>query len=264
MNTFTRSYETEAIVIVKASPRIGAKHGETVCCAAIDLQGNWLRLYPISFRDLDNEQKFKRWNRIRFKCHRPSDDRRVESRRVVQSSLEVVGSLKKSERERFLENLIVTSLDAEEEQERSLALLKAEILDFKVVERSEDDIQKEKAEFDDHRSQLNLFRKRAIIPHKPCPYEFKYRYRTEDSDKPREGTCQDWETKIMFLRWERKDGEAKALKNIRRVLGEEYPAKGMLLAMGTHSSHPRWLINGVVRLDEIKQLALPLDSGGKR
>ena len=44
---------------------------------------------------------------------------------------------------------------------------------------------------------------------------------------------------------------------MRRVFGEEYPARGMLLAMGTQSLYPdTWLINGVVRLDEVEQLSL--------
>jgi hypothetical protein len=41
------------------------------------------------------------------------------------------------------------------------------------------------------------------------------------------------------------------------VFGEEYPTKGMLLAMGTHSQYPdTWLINGVVRLDDVDQPSL--------
>jgi hypothetical protein len=39
---------------------------------------------------------------------------------------------------------------------------------------------------------------------------------------------------------------------MKRVFGEEYPRKGMLLAMGTHSLYPEtWLINGVIRLDPV-------------
>ena len=125
MRALLRSGETEAIVIIKAAPQAGRRHGETVCCAGIDLQGDWLRLYPISFRRLDQGQKFGRWNRVKFKWRRPIDDRRIESRRVDQESLEIVGTLKKAERERFLANSIVTSLDKEREEERSLALLKA-------------------------------------------------------------------------------------------------------------------------------------------
>ena len=55
-----RSGETEAIVLIKAAPHASQKHGETVCCAVIDLEGNWLRLYPVSFRHLDDAQKFGR------------------------------------------------------------------------------------------------------------------------------------------------------------------------------------------------------------
>jgi hypothetical protein len=48
--------------------------------------------------------------------------------------------------------------------------------------------------------------------------------------------------------------EQRALAEMQRVFGEEYPTKGMLMAMGTHSLYPdTWLINGVVRLDEVEQ-----------
>jgi len=43
---------------------------------------------------------------------------------------------------------------------------------------------------------------------------------------------------------------------MRLVFGEQYPHKGMLLAMGTHSRYPdTWLINGVVRYNETGQLS---------
>src|SRR5579862_8099417 len=121
----TRSGETEVVVIVKAAPQVGQRHGETVCCAGIDLYGNWLRLYPVSFRTLDDGQKFGRWDRIRFKWRTPTDDARTESRRVDQDSISIVGTLKRAERERFLAKLITTSLDQERQNGRSLALLKA-------------------------------------------------------------------------------------------------------------------------------------------
>lgn len=182
-----RSGETEAIVIIKAAPQVGQRHGETVCCAGIDLQGHWLRLYPISFRTLDQGQKFGRWDRVRFRWRIPNNDHRIESRHVDQDSLEIVGTLRKAERERFLAKSIVTSLDKERKEGKSLALLKAEILGFRAKE-----------------------------------------YR-----------------------------QGHALSEVTRVFGKEYPSEGMLLAMGTHSQYPdTWLINGVVRLDDVKQSTL--------
>ena len=169
--------------------------------------------------------------------------------------MEIVGTLKKAERERFLANSIVTSLDREREEERSLALLKAEILDFNAVKKSAEDIQNETAKFDALRAQPDLFNAKLIIPYKPCPYRFKYRYRTDDGK--REGTCQDWEIEATFYHWAKEYGQEHALSEVTRVFGEECPSKGMLLAMGTHSLYPdTWLINGVVRLDDVEQPTL--------
>jgi hypothetical protein len=98
------------------------------------------------------------------------------------------------------------------------------------------------------RAQDDLFAKQVTNNYNPCPYNFKYRYRTDDG--PREGTCQDWEIEATYHNWSGEYGEQRALADMERVFGREYPAKGMLLAMGTHSLHQdTWLINGVVRQD---------------
>ena len=94
--------KAEAVVLIKAAPQVGQRHGETVCCAGVDLYGHWLRLYPVSFRTLEAVQKFGRWDRIKFKWRMPNDDPRSESRRVDQQSIEIVGELKSSERAKFL------------------------------------------------------------------------------------------------------------------------------------------------------------------
>lgn len=248
------SGSTEAIVIIKAAPQVGQRHGETVCCAGIDLYGHWLRLYPVSFRTLDQGQKFGRWDRIKFKWRRPNDDPRPESRRVDQQSIEIVGELKQSEREKFLANSIVTSLAREREGGRSLALLKPEILEFKNERKSKDDLAEEMRRFEAIRAQADLFSKQQT-PYQPCPYRFRYRYRIDDG--LREGTCQDWEIEATFFKWAKLYGEARAITEMIRVFGEEYPKRGMLLAMGTHSLYPdTWLINGVIRLDDVRQMSL--------
>ena len=100
-----------------------------------------------------------------------------------------------------------------------------------------------------------MFNSTPLIPYDPCPYVFKYSYVTDDGE--RLGSCQDWETDATFYNWSRHYGEQTALENMRRVFGEEYPKKGMVFAMGTHSQYPdTWLINGIIRLDELKQMSL--------
>ena len=248
------SGKAEAVVLIKAAPQVGQRHGETVCCAGVDLYGHWLRLYPVSFRALEEIQKFGRWDRIKFKWRMPNDDPRSESRRVDQQSIEIVGELKSSERAKFLGKSIVTSLAREREAGRSLALLKPEILEFKAERKSQSEIDAEVRRFEALRAQADLFAKQ-LTPYQPCPYNFKYRYRTDDGE--RLGTCQDWEIEATYFNWSRQYGDSKAVTEMVRIFGSEYPRRGMLLAMGTHSLYPdTWLINGVIRLDAIDQISM--------
>jgi len=84
---------------------------------------------------------------------------------------------------------------------------------------------------------------------------FRYRYRMDDGE--RTGRCQDWVTEATFFKWRDLYGEDKAISEMQKVFGEDYPQKGVLFAMGTHSLYPdTWLMNGIIRLDELPQMEL--------
>jgi hypothetical protein len=137
-----------------------------------------------------------------------------------------------------------------------LALLKAEILDFWPERRQQAEVDEREQLLARLRSQQDLFAPAALIPPRTSPFLFKYRYR--DDDGVHEGTCQDWETEQTFLARLRDQGsEQAALDWMVRMFGEEYPKRGMALAMGTHRYRlHQWLINGVIRLDDQPQLNL--------
>ena len=79
------------LITVKAYPTPSKKYGETVCCAGIEPSTHqWVRLYPIPFRDLDNDKKFKKYSVIRVTCRKAADDRRPESYRVDADSIEIL------------------------------------------------------------------------------------------------------------------------------------------------------------------------------
>jgi hypothetical protein len=246
---------SEAVILVKASPQVGKRHGETVCCAGVNDKGEWLRLYPISFRTLNQACQFRRWDRIQFRWKKPQDDPRPESLRVDHQSIEIVGELRHGERLNFLSRLEVTSINRVKAEGKTLALLRPRDLKFSIEKKSQADLKEETRKFQALAAQPDMFNLKPLIPYDACPYAFKYSYVTDDAE--REGTCQDWETDAAFYNWSHHYGEQAALKNMQRVFGEDYPKKGMVLAMGTHSQYPdTWLINGIIRLDEIKQMSL--------
>jgi len=244
---------------VKAAPQVGRRHGELVCCAGISYDRHkpivpeWLRLYPISFRHLDDAQKFTRWDIVHFSWRRPTKDRRPESRHVEHETLRIVGKLKDIiEKQHAVAELIVTSLKMERKKGRSFALLRPEIEDFFWRKKSPEQIQKEEIMFRRARGQGDLFSKEILPDYKPCPYKFYYRYQTDDGTFT--GTCQDWETDATFFKWRSRYGEKGTLLKMRETFGDKYPREGMLLAMGTHSRYPdTWLINGIIRLPPLDQ-----------
>lgn len=251
--------QDEAFVLVKAAPRHSQSFGETVCCAGIDLGGNWVRLYPVSFRLLTDEQRFARWDHIRYRWSNPkaTKDIRKESRRLDPNSVEILGKLKQRDRNRLVSRFAVDSLKAEFAAGRSLALLRVEVLDFWAERHSDEELQKRNGVLASLRARTDLFAApTSLIPLRSSPFAFKYRYR--DADRERIGTCQDWETEQTFFARLRETGsEQAALDWMIDKFGREYPEKGMALAMGTHRYRTdQWLINGVIRLDDEPQLML--------
>ena len=79
------------LVTVKAYPNPSKTYGETVCCAGVDLDTlQLIRLYPIPFRDLDYDKKFKKYSIIEVACTKTPDDKRPESYKVNAETIKVL------------------------------------------------------------------------------------------------------------------------------------------------------------------------------
>lgn len=243
-----------SLVLVKALPQVGARYGETVCCAGVTPSGEWRRQYPIRFRHL--QSKFARWHWIEYDWVQPGgDDRRFESRRVQEETLKVVGTLAESARSNFLEKVIVPSTTAAAALGQSLALIRPDRTHFYWTIKSEYEVSAERALYQRASSQLTLFDK-EIAALEPCPFLFKFDYKTEDG-KLHEATCGDWETSATFYRFQKRRGTTGALEKMNEIFNELYPARGMVFAMGTHSRYPgTWLLIGIIRLNSSRQLSL--------
>jgi hypothetical protein len=238
-------------ILVKAAPRVGKTHGETVCCAGIDPNEGWVRLFPVVFRTLNDVQKFSRWDIVEYSSRTPRDSR-GESRRIDHHSIKVVGQVPQSQRQELVARHVVQSLKLEYEEGRSLAFIRPREPEFFWTRKDQATFDADAAQYIEwHRREADGMlglEGRKLSPYTPAKYRFGYRYKTGDGS--REGTCQDWEIEATYLSWERKYGEAGALDALQQTFGVDYPKKGFVLAMGTHKAYPsKWLINGLVRLD---------------
>jgi hypothetical protein len=60
----SKHVRTRVRILVKASPQHSDKYQETVCCAGVTDDAQLIRLYPITYRRLAQENQFNRYDLI--------------------------------------------------------------------------------------------------------------------------------------------------------------------------------------------------------
>lgn len=244
-------------ILVKALPQPSKTHGETVCCAGVTAEGDWKRLFPIRFRHLGGDSSFKRWDWVEFNYSRPNRDSRMESCRVHEESIRVTGSLKRSERVKFLESLIDPSIKSAEAAGKSLALIRPKNPRFRVRPKSQSKIQEEREAYKLSAAQTSMFDK-ELAALEPTPYEFRFKF--EDEHASHDFANGDWEAHAMYWRGKSEgSNDRETLDWIMKTFGSDYPSRGMLFAVGNQAKRPQtWQLLGVLRVDETDQPPLPL------
>lgn len=204
--------------LVKAYPALSSTYGEVTCVAGIELvddhPARLIRLYPVPFRALEDEQQFRKYELIELNVQAHSGDRRPESQRPDRDSITKVGphlSTDTAWRERrpFVEPLISGSMCGlqrlQKERRVSLGIFRPrEVLDL-VIEPKDVNVDKARlAEASVAQGSLlgqteHASQQKAI---EQIPYAFKYRYRCSDPAcrRPHEQTIIDWEIAQFYRR----------------------------------------------------------------
>lgn len=82
----------KVLITVKTYPIPSARYDELVCTAGVTETGEFIRLYPIRFRDLPYSQQYRKyqWIEVLVEKHTGRDTRK-ESFRVNEDSLKILG-----------------------------------------------------------------------------------------------------------------------------------------------------------------------------
>ncbi len=83
------------LVTVKAYPSVSTKYNELVCCAGITEDREWVRLYPVPYRDLPNHTQFQKYDIVEVTCDRREahKDNRRESWCPRLDTMRIAGHL---------------------------------------------------------------------------------------------------------------------------------------------------------------------------
>ena len=258
--------------VVKAYPAISKKHGEVACLAGVHFRNidalsgpevEWIRLFPIPFRDLEDDQKFAKYQPIRVKVERHSSDGRPETRRPDRESIEVAGDPIPSKgdwrsRRPYVEPLMAESMCAiqrsREDRRTSLGLFRpAEIKGLDIERIDVEEEKEELAETMARRAAQGSLLQGGEIDEKQellgaldlIPYRFKLRYRCGDPGC--DGHAQsivDWEIGQLYRRERLKPDWEERLRH--KVLSEMCgPAKDLALFVGNqHQYENAFLVLG--------------------
>lgn len=197
------------LVTVKAYPNPSKKYGETVCVAGIDLDANkWIRLYPVPYRDLDNDKKFPKYSIIEVMAVKSKDDHRPESYKVDADSIKVIDHIdtgKKrdwEQRKKYVLPTVSTSmceiLKRSQESDLSLGAFKPKNVDFIVKKASKVDEDERQSCY----AQLSFLNRSKNAP-EAIPFDFRYRFFCENEPICSGHNLQiiDWEIGQTYRDW---------------------------------------------------------------
>lgn len=250
----------KVLITVKTHPIPSSKYDELVCTAGVTEAGDFVRLYPINFRDLPYSQQYKKYQWLEVDAVKHSGrDSRKESYRPDCGSIRLIGEPLPSarnweERARYVLAKRSQSMEElREKQERdrtSLGIFKPrEVFDL-VSEPAEPDW---KPGFKAALVQRRLWenRKASREPPRKVPFKFQYRFSCDD---PRcKGShrmmIEDWEVGALY--WRCVDQGATPDEACAAV-GEKFldelcaPDRNTHFYVGTILAHPKsWVIIGV-------------------
>lgn len=201
-----RPDELEVLVTVKAAPNPSAKSGETVCVAGMGLsqdrtKARWIRLYPVNFRFLEQDQRFKKYDIIRVRAAPAAGDTRVESWRPDMSTMRVVDHLDPWKRRRDLLDPAASDTMCGLNHENQIASAAAslglvpvrELNDLRITEHGGWTAD-EQAKIDAYVGQLDLFDDSDKSPLEAPRFEGRYRWKCfGERCRGHEQSIIDWE-----------------------------------------------------------------------
>ena len=250
-------YERKRVfILVKTYPHISAKYAELVCTAGILEDGTWIRLYPIPFRMLKDDQKYKKYTWINVNAERNSKDLRVESYRPETNSitiepdlLQIKGKTDWRARNKIIlkNQKIYTNLDELIEEakrdRKSLAIFKpSRIVDFTIKKEESEWDAKTVESLKNQTAQLSLFDDLKELDEdfriaQKIPYSFRYVYE-DDTGKRHKGMIEDWEIGMLYLNCLSTYGdEKKALEKVRKKYFDEFIQTDIYFFLGTTLRH---------------------------
>jgi len=250
------------LILCKTYPSPSSRYVETSCVAGITAEGKLIRLFPVPFRLVEDDQQFKKWQWISARVRRAQDDARSESHRVSVDTISLLGDPLPArqhwpERREVLKNVPVfdsfEALEASRVSDNiSLGLVRpSRLMGLKITPvKNPSWTEEEKAKLLQEQMQGNLFDaeedQRSLKTLKKLPFDFHYEYECTSATgfTMHQHKLVDWEAGALYWNICRKPNWETLF---RQKFVTEFNQRDVLFLMGTIHQFPgQWLIVSVL------------------
>ncbi len=237
-----RTYPTPSKTVVEAS-----------CTAGIS-DGKWIRLFPVPYRLLDDDSRFRKYQYIEVNTIKSQSDPRVESYKIDPDTINILTEpINTKDNWQIRKSLILPlispslcSLYAERDikGEPTLSIIKPlKITALKIQKARTPWTEAQKASL----SQSTFMGNVPDIPLAEIPFDFYYQFKCNDPNCPSHKlSCTDWEIGESYLRWRKQYGDDWEKKFRERYEDDMINKNDTHFFVGTVHGHPsEWIIIGL-------------------
>jgi len=235
----------KVLIIGRASPEPSKKHLETVCTGGVTENGEVVRLYPIPWRYLEEEERYRQWTWAEFEIAKDPSDKRKESYKVKKGSIRILSQSEDwSEKFAFLKKAIVKDRESLEQLYRenwtSIGVIEIELVKFYAQTQT-----KNWEEDKSYIKQFLLYEDRKPLEQLPIEMRLTFRCKNNPNCKTHDSSLIGWEYMEAFRNFRKTYGSAEnAVEVLKHAMQTKFSdaQRNAYALMGTHRFHPIWMV----------------------
>lgn len=243
----------KVLITARTYPAPAKKGIEVSCTAGVTEDGRWIRLFPVPWRFLDEDKRFRKYQWIEARVRR-SSDHRAESFTIDIDSIKILTdplpSVKRwAERKQVVDPLLSPSLcDLQRRRnatkEPTLGFFKPREITRLVLEPQDPTwSERDQAKL----RQKTLFTVPLTKELEQLPFKFVYHFKCiESTCRGHKLSCTDWEMGQAYRKWSQRYGDGWEEKFRQRFETEMKDRFDTHFFVGTTKSNPNaWIIVGL-------------------
>ncbi len=242
------------LITVRTYPTPAKKGIEVSCTGGVTDAGEWIRLFPVPYRFLEPDRRFKKYQWIDVETMKARDDPRPESFKLNIESIEIFAEVPPVNEWRARKEIIfplkrpsLCQIQREQREQNgpTLGIFKpAEIRRLMITPTDPDWTANQKFILS---QQLFSFETQPSHQLEKIPFDFRYEFRcTDPACRGHKCLCTDWEMGESYRKWRREYGSDWEEKFRERYQTYIIEKRDTHFYVGTVHQHPNtWIIVGL-------------------